>query len=66
MIYDNDYEHDYHNLAENSEDLYEDEYYYNDSVDESWMALDDNEQETTNNDGWDNYYHNLTDEIIDD
>jgi len=66
MIDDNEYEYDYHDLAQNAEDLYEDECYYDNGVDESWMVLDENEQETTDDNGWDNYYHNLTDEIIED
>jgi len=67
MLYDNEYEYDYHNLAENSEDIYpEDECYYNDGTDESWMGLDEDENSIMDSHGWDNYYHNLTDEIIDD
>lgn len=67
MIYDNDYEYDYHNLAENSEEISsDDECYYDDGVDEAWMGLDETEKETMDSAGWDNYYHNLADEIIDD
>jgi len=64
MIYDNEYEYDYHDLAANSEYLYEDE--SSDNVDESWITIDNNESENANDNRWDHYYHNLADEIIDD
>lgn len=54
----NEYEYDYHDLAEEA-DYIVDENYYDDGVDEPWMDEDDDID-------WDNYYHNLTDEIIDD
>ena len=62
----NDYEYNYHDMAD---DLYyiDDEVYYdNSSEEEPWMGLDDSENEVLDNTGWDNYYHNLTDEISDD
>jgi hypothetical protein len=51
-----EYEYDYHDLADGA---YPVEDYYNDGVDEPWMDEDDDID-------WDNYYHNLTDEILDD
>jgi hypothetical protein len=66
MIYDNEYEYDYHDLAKNSEYLYEDESYVSDDIDESFSTKENNEQDNINNNRWDNYYHNLADEIIDD
>lgn len=62
---DDDYDYDYHNLAENADELYNGEYYYDDGTNEPWAILDD-EDEVTDDTGWDNYYHNITDEIDDD
>lgn len=61
-----DFEYDYHNILDNSEELYEDGCYYDDGTDEPWAGLDENENETMDNQGWDNYYHNIADEIIED
>jgi hypothetical protein len=61
-----DFEYDYHNILDNSEELYEDECYYNDGTDEPWAGLDEDETETMDNAGWENYYHNIADELIDD
>lgn len=71
MIYDeenDDYQYNYHDLVEDSEDLSEsdDEYYYDDGTDEPWAGLDEDENETMDEQGWGNYYHNIADEIIDD
>jgi hypothetical protein len=59
-----DFEYDYHNILDNSDELYEDEYYYDDGTDEPWAGLDENE--VIDEPGWDNYYHNIADEIIED
>ena len=61
-----DFEYDYHNIVDNSDELYEDEYYYDDGTDEPWAGLDEDENEVMDEPGWDNYYHNITDELIDD
>jgi hypothetical protein len=63
---DDDYDYDYHNLAENADELYENEYYYDDGSNEPWAVLDEDEDEATDDAGWDNYYHNIADEIDDD
>ena len=57
------YEYEYHDLAKGADYIIEDasettDNYYNDGVDEPWMNEDDDIE-------WDNYYHNLTEEIID-
>lgn len=68
MIYDDeendDYEYDYHNIVEGADELYEDDYYYDDGSKEPWADID--EPENSDTDRWENYYHNLADEIIDD
>jgi hypothetical protein len=46
--------------------LYNDEYYYDDGSNEPWAVLDEDEDEATDDTGWDNYYHNIADEIDDD
>jgi hypothetical protein len=65
---DYDYEYDYHNLADNSDELTSDEdyYYADDEANEPWMGMDEDENETMNDIGWENYYHNIADEIADD
>ena len=60
MRYD-DYDYDYHNLANNCDDLYDEHNEYNDS----WDCLDAEENEITDSEGWDNYYHNIANEIVD-
>ena len=68
----NDYDYDYHNLAENADELY----YYDDGTDEPWAdigpdALDETDrgmiedeyQEYLNK--YDAYYHDIADEIED-
>lgn len=67
MIYDenDDYKYDYHDIAENAEELYDDEYYYDDGTNEPWAGTDDDENEVMDDQGWDNYYHNIVDEIED-
>ena len=70
MIYDeenDDYQYNYHDIVDGAEDLSEnDEYYYDDGTDEPWVGLDNDENETMDSKGWDHYYHNITDELIDD
>jgi hypothetical protein len=54
-----DYEYDYHDLVEDAyyiEITDSDEYYYDSGDDEPWMDEDEGVD-------WENYYHNLTDEI---
>ncbi len=68
MIYDeenDDYEYDYHDIVDDV-DFIDDETYYDDGTDEPWMGIDSDENEVMDNAGWDNYYHNITDELIDD
>jgi hypothetical protein len=54
---DQDYEYDYHNLADDADFIEQDEYYYDDGSDEPWMDEDDS--------GWENSYHNVANEIDD-
>lgn len=65
MRYDDEYEqydYNYDELAENADELY-----YDDGTDEPWMdtdsdvAFEENEQYQ-----YDSYYHDITDEIVDD
>jgi hypothetical protein len=57
MSYQN-YEYDYHNLADDADFIEQDEYYYyDDGSNEPWMDEDDS--------GWENSYHNLANEIDD-
>lgn len=65
MIYDenDDLEYDYHNIADSSDELYDDEYYYKDGVDEPWLGPWEGEDDDIA--GWDNYYHDILDEIED-
>lgn len=69
MSYD-DYDYDYHNLAEDAYYIEEaetssDDCYYNDGNDEPWMGLDKNENEALDFKGWENYYHNIANELVD-
>ena len=59
-----DYEYDYHDIVDNV-DFIDDET-YDDTIDEPWMGMDADENEVMDNTGWDNYYHNIADELIDD
>ena len=66
MIYDeenDDYEYDYHDIVDDV-DFIDDETY--DDTDEPWVGTDADENEVMDNIGWENYYHNITDELIDD
>ena len=47
-----DYDYDYHNLAEDADDIYDD--------------VDDYDYDNYINSSWENYYHNITNEIIED
>jgi hypothetical protein len=60
------YEYEYHDIAEDADYIdQDDDVYYNDGSDEPWMGLDSDENESIDDNGWENYYHNLTDEIDD-
>ena len=60
----NEYEYEYHDIAEDADYIDQnDDVYYNDGTDEPWMGLDSDENEALDSIGWENYYHNLTDEI---
>lgn len=65
----NDYEYNYHNLAENADFMDEDECYYDDGADEAWMVeADDPEVEDEYQDymsEYNNYYHDIIDELDD-
>lgn len=55
-----EYEYEYHDLIEDTDYIdQDDDIYYDDGNDESWMGLDEDDK------AWENYYHNLTDEIDD-
>jgi len=57
MLFD-EYEYEYHDVAEDADYIdQDDDVYYNDGIDEPWLNEDN---EITD---WDNYYHNLTEEI---
>ena len=68
---DDDYDYDYHNLAENADELYNDEYYYDDGSDEPWIEVDNDETgKEMIEDEYDDYmnkynayYHDIADEI---
>lgn len=67
-MFDDDNYYDYDSIAKDADDLYFDEYDNYDSCDhgcgcESWSLQD---IENVEQNEWENYYHNLTDEIIDD
>ena len=61
----NDYEYDYHNLAEDADFMDEDECYYDDGTDEAWMTeSDDPEIEDEYQDymtEFQTYYHDIDD-----
>jgi hypothetical protein len=60
------YEYEYHDIAEDADYIdQDDDVYYNDGNDEPWMGLDSDENESIDDNGWENYYHNLTNEIDD-
>jgi hypothetical protein len=60
------YEYEYHDIAEDADYIdQDDDVYYDDGNDEPWMGLDSDENESIDDNGWENYYHNLTNEIDD-
>lgn len=62
-----EYEYEYHDVAEDADYIDQDnDVYYDDGIDEPWAGLDEDENEVMDEPGWDNYYHNITDELIDD
>ncbi|NBR62626.1 MAG: hypothetical protein EBT86_13595 [Actinobacteria bacterium] len=64
-----DYDYDYHNLAENADELY----YYDDGIDEPWVdddtdgdiIFDEQDQYQDYLNKYDAYYHDIADEIED-
>jgi hypothetical protein len=65
MSYD-EYEYEYHDLIEDADYIdQDDDIYYDDGSDEPWMGLDEDGNESMDDKAWENYYHNLTDEIDD-
>lgn len=63
MSYD-DYDYDYHDLADNADDLYDD-YELSNEGDDSWNGTDEDENDIMDDVAWDNYYHNIADELDD-
>lgn len=67
------YDFEYHSLAEDADELYEDECYYDDGVDEPWVDTeqDDADQEIIEDNysdymsKYNAYYHDVADEIDD-
>ena len=51
----NEYEYEYDNIIEDTEELYDDD-------DDYYM----DDEDAINTSDWENYYHNIVDEIIDD
>jgi len=64
----NEYDYDYHDLAENA-DFMDDECYYDDGTDEPWSVepddpeIADEYQDYMNQ--YNNYYHDIVDELDD-
>ena len=63
MSYD-DYNYDYHDLADNADDLYDD-YELSNEGDDSWNGTDEDENDITDDVVWNNYYHNIANELDD-
>lgn len=64
MIYD-EYEYEYHDIAEDADYIdQDDDVYYDNGVDEPWLDPWD-DQDGNDITDWENYYHNLTNEIED-
>lgn len=65
----NEYDYDYHNLAENADELYGDEYYYDDGTDEPWDVdpedIDTQDEYRYGTNQYQNYYHDIIDELDD-
>lgn len=60
----NDYNYDYQDLADNADDLYDDYELMNEG-DDSWNGVDEDENDIMDDVAWDNYYHNIADELDD-
>lgn len=60
----NDYNYDYQDLANNADDLYDDYELMNEG-DDSWNGVDEDEDDVMDDVAWDNYYHNIADELVD-
>lgn len=58
------YDYDYHDLADNADDLYDD-YELIDEGDDSWNGVDEDEDDVMDDVAWDNYYHNIANELAD-
>ena len=59
-----EYEYEYHDVAEDADYIdQDDDVYYDDGIDEPWLGPWEGEDDDIS--GWDNYYHNLTEEIDD-
>lgn len=58
-----EYEYEYHDIAEDADYIDQDDVYYDDGIDEPWLSPWEGEDDDIAN--WDNYYHNLTEEIDD-
>lgn len=56
----NDYDYDYHHLAEDAEYLDD----HGEGVDEYWDAVE--EDDILSKTSWENYYHNIAEEIDED
>lgn len=54
-MFDNEYEYDYDRIVEDTDELYD-----------QYDDFDDADDEYDNDVEWDNYYHNVADELIDD
>lgn len=65
MSYD-EYQYEYHDVAEDADYIdQDDDIYYDDGSDEPWMGMNEDDSEVSDNADWENYYHNLTEEIDD-
>ena len=65
----NEYDYDYHDLAENADFVEDDECYYDDGTDEPW-AVEPDDIEITDEyqdymSQYNNYYHDIIDELDD-
>ena len=66
----NEYDYDYHDLAENADFVEDDECYYDDGTDEPWVddsevILDEKDQYQDYLNKYDSYYHDIADELDD-
>ena len=66
----NEYDYDYHDLAENADFVEDDECYYDDGTDEPWaddseVVLDEKDQYQDYLNKYDAYYHDIADELDD-